>query len=93
MPDLKARYEGVLQRIEQAAKHAERHPEDVNLVVVTKNHPADLVLELIELVHGILVKIGTKRLGPRLLRSPPNPRLRLAGILWVNCRAIKRSRH
>lgn len=49
MPDLKARYEGVLQRIEQAAMHAERHPEDVNLVVVTKNHPADLVLELIEL--------------------------------------------
>lgn len=49
MPDLKARYEGVLERIERAAKAADRHPKDVNLVVVTKNHPASMVLELIDL--------------------------------------------
>lgn len=49
MPDLKQRYEGVLHRIEHAAKGAGRHPNDVELVVITKNHPANLVLDLIEL--------------------------------------------
>ena len=37
------------QRIAAAAKSANRDPEDIKLIVVTKNHPAQLVLDLLEL--------------------------------------------
>lgn len=43
---LAERYRSVQERIAAAAAGAGRRAEDVNLVVVTKNHPADLVLEL-----------------------------------------------
>ena len=37
------------QRIAAAALAATRNPEDIKLIVVTKNHPAQLVLDLLEL--------------------------------------------
>lgn len=49
MLDLTQRYEGVLHRIDQAARGVGRHPSEVELVVITKNHPASLVLDLIAL--------------------------------------------
>ena len=49
MPSLEQRYQEVLQRIDAASAAAGRKTGDVQLVVVTKNHPADLVLELLSL--------------------------------------------
>lgn len=43
---LAERYRSVQERIAAAAAGAGRQAEDVNLVVVTKNHPAELVIEL-----------------------------------------------
>lgn len=49
MPDLASRYREAQQRIAAAAKHAGRSELDVTLVVITKNRPAQLVLDLLEL--------------------------------------------
>lgn len=46
---LAERYQGALSRIRAAASDAGRDEHEVTLVVVTKNHPAQLVLDLIEL--------------------------------------------
>lgn len=46
---LAERYEGALSRIRSAAQTAGRKTEEITLVVVTKNHPAQLVLDLLEL--------------------------------------------
>ena len=46
---LAERYQGALSRIRAAADAASRPVDDITLVVVTKNHPAQLVLDLLEL--------------------------------------------
>lgn len=46
---LQSRYESVCARVEQSAKAAGRSIEEITLIVVTKNHPAQLVLDLLEL--------------------------------------------
>lgn len=46
---LAERYEGALSRIRAAAITAGRAEQDITLVVVTKNHPAQLVLDLLAL--------------------------------------------
>jgi pyridoxal phosphate enzyme (YggS family) len=46
---LAERYQGALSRIRAAADAAARPVDDITLVVVTKNHPAQLVLDLLEL--------------------------------------------
>ena len=45
---LQSRYESVCARVEQSAKAAGRSIEEITLIVVTKNHPAQLVLDLLE---------------------------------------------
>jgi pyridoxal phosphate enzyme (YggS family) len=47
--NLTERYRSVLTNIEQAAKSAGRDKSSVNLIVVSKNHPASLVSELVSL--------------------------------------------
>ncbi len=47
--NLAERYRSVLQTIEQTAQSVGRSKEDVELVVVSKNHPASLVAELVQL--------------------------------------------
>jgi pyridoxal phosphate enzyme (YggS family) len=49
MSTLAERYRAVQERIDAAAVAAGRDPKDVTLIVVSKFHPAQLVLELIEL--------------------------------------------
>lgn len=49
MPDLASRYHEAQQRVAAAAKQAGRSELDVTLVVITKNHPAQLVLDLLDL--------------------------------------------
>ena len=46
---LAERYEGALSRIRAAAITAGRSEQDITLVVVTKNHPAQLVFDLLAL--------------------------------------------
>lgn len=46
---LAERYQGALSRIRAATDAAARALDDITLVVVTKNHPAQLVLDLLEL--------------------------------------------
>ena len=43
------RYHDAQARIAAAAKAANRNPDEISLIVVTKNHPAQLVLDLLEL--------------------------------------------
>jgi len=47
--NLAERYRSVLQTIEQTAQSVDRAKEDVELIVVSKNHPASLVAELVQL--------------------------------------------
>lgn len=47
--NLAERYRSVLANIEQAAVRSSRSAVDIELIVVTKNHPASLVIELCEL--------------------------------------------
>lgn len=49
MTELAQRYYEVINRIESAAKENGRTSDEITLVVVTKNHPASLALELISL--------------------------------------------
>ena len=47
--NLAERYRSVLQTIEQTAQSVGRAKEDVELIVVSKNHPASLVAEMVQL--------------------------------------------
>jgi pyridoxal phosphate enzyme (YggS family) len=51
--NLAERYRSVLANIEQAAVTSGRSASDVELVIVTKNQPSELVLELVELGHRV----------------------------------------
>jgi pyridoxal phosphate enzyme (YggS family) len=47
--ELGGRYQAIADRVADAARDSNRNREDITLVVVTKNHPHQLVLDLIEL--------------------------------------------
>jgi len=47
--NLAERYRSVLQTIEQTAQSVGRAKDDVALIIVSKNHPASLVAELVQL--------------------------------------------
>jgi pyridoxal phosphate enzyme (YggS family) len=49
LSELGARYQGIVDRVAAAARASSRSPGEITLVVVTKNHPHQLVLDLIEL--------------------------------------------
>jgi PLP dependent protein len=49
MSELGARYQAILDRVAAAAKASSRSLDEITLVVVTKNHPHQLVLDLLEL--------------------------------------------
>lgn len=49
MSELGARYQAIVERIAAAAKACGRRESDITLVVVTKNHPHQLVLDLLDL--------------------------------------------
>ena len=49
MSDLRSRYQAILDRVEAAANGSSRKLDEITLVVVTKNHPHQLVLDLLEL--------------------------------------------
>jgi pyridoxal phosphate enzyme (YggS family) len=49
LTELGQRYQAIVEKIATAAKSANREPEGITLVVVSKNHPHQLVLDLLEL--------------------------------------------
>ena len=49
MSELGARYQAILDRVAAAANASSRGLDEITLVVVTKNHPNQLVLDLLEL--------------------------------------------
>jgi pyridoxal phosphate enzyme (YggS family) len=49
LTELGQRYQAIVEKIASAAKSANREPEEITLVVVSKNHPHQLVLDLLEL--------------------------------------------
>ena len=49
MTELGGRYQAIADRVAGAARESHRNREDITLVVATKNHPHQLVLDLIEL--------------------------------------------
>ena len=49
MTELGQRYQAIVEKIATAAASANRDPDEITLVVVSKNHPHQLVLDLIEL--------------------------------------------
>ena len=49
MTELGQRYQAIVEAIASAATLANRDPKEVTLVVVSKNHPHQLVLDLLEL--------------------------------------------
>ncbi len=61
------RYHSALARIEASAKKHDRDPKEVQLIVVTKFHPATLVLELIELGATEFGENKDQEAGPKAL--------------------------
>ena len=49
MSDLQSRYQAIIDRMAAAATSSSRDLDEVTLVVVTKNHPEQLVLDLLDL--------------------------------------------
>ena len=49
MTELGQRYQAIVDKIATAATSANREPNEITLVVVTKNHPHQLVLDLLDL--------------------------------------------
>jgi pyridoxal phosphate enzyme (YggS family) len=49
LTELGQRYQAIVEKIATAAASANRDPDEITLVVVSKNHPHQLVLDLIEL--------------------------------------------
>jgi pyridoxal phosphate enzyme (YggS family) len=49
LTELGQRYQAIVEKIATAATSANRDPEEITLVVVSKNHPHQLVLDLLDL--------------------------------------------
>jgi PLP dependent protein len=49
LTELGQRYQAIVEKIATAATSANRDPDEITLVVVSKNHPHQLVLDLLEL--------------------------------------------
>jgi pyridoxal phosphate enzyme (YggS family) len=64
---LKERYEAVLDRVSSAALASSRKAEDIRVIVVSKNHPADLVIDLIELGARDFGENRDQEAGPKAL--------------------------
>ena len=49
MDSLSSRYQSIQNRILESARSCNRNPDEITLVTVTKNHPSQLVLDLLDL--------------------------------------------
>ena len=84
MSQLGIRYQAIVDRVENAARAAGRDSSEITLIVVTKNHPASLVQELIELGAG---DFGENKDQEAALKAPTTPML-LFIIIAIEIRLI-----
>ena len=88
MSDLANRYFEVLGRIESAATQAARNLSDITLVIVTKNHSAELPLELLELGASDFGENRDQEAAPKAKEvnelSSKNPTWHFIGQLQTN---------
>lgn len=66
MSSVASRYEQVLAKIAGACARSGRAPSEVELIVITKNHPVDLVLELSDLGHQIFGENRDQEAKPKV---------------------------
>ncbi|MFM1951040.1 MAG: hypothetical protein RL418_727 [Actinomycetota bacterium] len=68
MIELKNRYEQVLARMASACSASGRSISDVELIVITKNHPFELVQQLFELGHRHFGENRDQEAAPKALK-------------------------
>ena len=67
MISLEARYREVLERIEVASRASGRASADVELIVITKTHPASVVTKLMDLGHHVFGENKDQEAKPKAL--------------------------
>jgi pyridoxal phosphate enzyme (YggS family) len=68
LSQLASRYQQVLARIASACLASVRNESDVELVAITKNHPAEVVAELVDLGHLHFGENRDQEASPKSLR-------------------------
>jgi pyridoxal phosphate enzyme (YggS family) len=68
LSQLASRYQQVLARIASACLASGRNESDVELVAITKNHPAEVVAELVDLGHLHFGENRDQEASPKSLR-------------------------
>jgi PLP dependent protein len=81
---LAERFAQAQQKIGAAARSAGRNPEDITMVVVTKNHPAALVDELIQLGHRDFGENRDQEAKPKAQAVSQEARWHFVGQLQTN---------
>jgi PLP dependent protein len=81
---LAERFAQAQQKISAAALASGRNPEDVTLVVVTKNHSAELVSELLQLGHRDFGENRDQEAKPKSQAVSPEARWHFVGQLQTN---------
>lgn len=89
MNPVQERYQAVKQRIAAAAASAGRELSDIELIVITKNHPAELVADLIDLGHSQFGENRDQEAKPKAqrvqeLRPNSDPTWHFVGQLQSN---------
>src|SRR5207245_11651941 len=76
--------ERVLEQIERAAGKSGRTTDDVELVAITKTHPADKVREAIEAGHTLFGESRIQEARAKIPELPSNLRWHFVGHLQKN---------
>lgn len=89
MNQLASRYQQVLARVASACLASGRSTDDVELVAITKNHPAEVVAELVDLGHSVFGENRDQEASPKSselaqLRPQANPTWHFVGQLQSN---------
>ncbi len=83
-PALRERLAAVRERIERAARRAGRDPAAVELVAVTKTHPADAVRAAVDAGQSLFGENRLQEALPKMDAVGPGPRWHLIGHLQRN---------
>jgi len=82
--ELRHRLASVRERVANACARAQRDPEEVEILAVTKTHPLDTLLQA---VHEGLLDLGENRVQealPKIAKLPASVRVHLIGRLQSN---------
>lgn len=84
MSEIASRLSSVLGHITRAAERAGRDAADVELVAVSKTHPAEAVTEAVEAGHTLFGESRVQEAGAKIPESPSRARWHLIGHLQKN---------